>query len=549
MNSSNVSTPADGVRSLSGDLTVPITQVLKVLVGLLLLIGFLSRISPLLDMQGRLYWQHISEDGYLMQTVARNMAIGLGMSTAEGTMPTNGVQPLATFAYAALHYLAAGSRQEGIALVIAFSSIVAALTVYFFQRLSAKVLGDLPSGRMLALLIAALWFAAPRITAHSMNGLETGIYLLAIVLTWNYYLGVARDASESLTWQERLTLGLLLGLTFLARNDAVFFIAAILLAHAALGGGRAGGFTHRLIDSVVAGLTSMVVALPWLIHNKIRFGSIVPISGSAQSFDATFGQNLRLVPANWFEAAFVYLPIPASIEKSWPVVLLGIVATAFVVGAYWLFAGRQTLASRRFFVTGLLLTLFISTYYGAFFGAPHFLSRYTSPLSPFLWICAAATAFYLVPLLLKKVQVAKAVIAGLAALMTVGAAAFAYGNFVRGRDHMHKQVVDWVQENVGPKQWVGAPQTGTLGFFHDRTINLDGKVNPDALKVLLKEGHILNYVVDSKINYIVDWADMAQWVTFTQHSPRFTQEFEVVVHDPKLNLAALRRIHPVAEQP
>lgn len=114
---------------------------------------------------------------------------------------------------------------------------------------------------------------------------------------------------------------------------------------------------------------------------------------------------------------------------------------------------------------------------------------------------------------------------------------------------MHKQVVDWVQANVSPRQWVGAPQTGTLGFFHDRTINLDGKVNPDALKVLLKDGHILNYVLDSKINYIVDWADMADWVNFKQHSVRFGNEFEVVVKDRKLNLAVLRRIQPVAEQP
>jgi hypothetical protein len=67
-----------------------------------------ARLSPLFDPAGRLFWQFMSEDGYLMQTVARNMAIGLGMSTADGTMPTNGVQPLATFLFAALHALAGG---------------------------------------------------------------------------------------------------------------------------------------------------------------------------------------------------------------------------------------------------------------------------------------------------------------------------------------------------------------------------------------------------------------------------------------------------------
>ena len=36
----------------------------------------------------------ITEDGYLMLTVARNMALGEGMSVSNGTIPTNGIQPM-----------------------------------------------------------------------------------------------------------------------------------------------------------------------------------------------------------------------------------------------------------------------------------------------------------------------------------------------------------------------------------------------------------------------------------------------------------------------
>ena len=108
---------------------------------------------------------------------------------------------------------------------------------------------------------------------------------------------------------------------------------------------------------------------------------------------------------------------------------------------------------------------------------------------------------------------------------------------------MHKQVVDWVQTNVPAQVWVGAVQTGTLGYFHNRTINLDGKVNPEALRVLLREGHILNYVLDSKIDYIADWVGMADWVNI-KGSPRFGREFEVAVKNESLNLAVLRRVEP-----
>ena len=89
---------------------VRMSKVVKICLWLIFTVGLVARLSPLFDIDHRLLWQYISEDGYLMQTIARNMAIGLGMSTADGTIPTNGVQPLNTFIFAALHYIAGGSK-------------------------------------------------------------------------------------------------------------------------------------------------------------------------------------------------------------------------------------------------------------------------------------------------------------------------------------------------------------------------------------------------------------------------------------------------------
>lgn len=544
-----VSTPYPNTKateSRANAVPAVVPQWLKLLLGLLLLIGVLSRVSPLFDLQGRLFWQHMSEDGYLMQTIARNMAIGLGMTTADGSIPTNGVQPLATFLFAGLHFIANGSKVGGIALVTLFSALVSVATVYTSYALGLKLFSGLRHGRALALVAAMLWFVAPRITAHSMNGLETGLYYLAITATWNYYLGVSARAEDGLSWAQRLLFGGMLGLTFLARNDAVFFIAALLVAHWLVGtSSSGGGVRHRFVDGLVAGLVSMVVASPWLIHNRIRFGSIVPISGAAQSFDAKLGQNIWNIPANWFEAAFPHFPIPGSIEANGAVAAISILVTAVSVAGFWFLVARQTLAARRFFVGGLLFTAGISLYYGVFFGAPHFLSRYTSSLSPFLWLCTVATVYCVLDRVFKTQRGFGLAALVLVATLTLDGAFFAWHNYSRGHTHMHKQVVDWVEANVPKTQWVGAVQTGTLGFFHDRTLNLDGKVNPDALKVLLKDGHILNYVLDTKVDYIVDWVGVAEWVHLTQHSPRFAVEFEVVLKDPKLNLAVLRRVNPV----
>ena len=86
-----------------------------------------------------------------------------------------------------------------------------------------------------------------------------------------------------------------------------------------------------------------------------------------------------------------------------------------------------------------------------------------------------------------------------------------------------------------------APQSGTLGFFHDRTINLDGKVNPDALRAKLAEGGVIPYVVrNNKIEYIADWAGFAQWSQIEKAG--FNQKFKLIVDDKDANLAVFRRV-------
>ncbi len=45
-----------------------------------------------------------------MLTVAQNLAMGHGFTIADGTIRTNGVQPLVTFVWAGVHWLTGGDR-------------------------------------------------------------------------------------------------------------------------------------------------------------------------------------------------------------------------------------------------------------------------------------------------------------------------------------------------------------------------------------------------------------------------------------------------------
>jgi len=525
---------------------------LNICVWVLIMLGVAARLLPFIDLDERLFWQYITEDGYLLQTVARNMAIGLGMSTAEGTIPTNGVQPLATFLFSALHFISGGSKKGGIALVTFFSVLVSVGAGYYAYQVASRIFACLRHGRELAIVSAALWFAAPHTITHSMNGLETGIYFFAILFTLNYYLAAISGHSRQFSLRQRLVLGLLMGFTFLARNDAVFFIGGLLLAHLLLGDENDGAsIGHRLVDCLIAGIISLVVASPWLLNNYTLFGSIVPISGISESRDAYFGQNLFGIPAQLFEATFLFFLIPSSIERTPLVILLSITSVALTLAGFWLFAAKLTLTSRRFFLGALIFAAGISFYYGLFFGAPYFLTRYVSPLSPLLWCAATATVFFLLNFVFRTFKAVHRAAFSIVLILTLGAATFVYNDFARGyakgTSQMHKQVVKWVQWNVSELQWIGAPQTGTLGFFHDRTINLDGKVNPFALRAILDKGNVLEYARNSKVDYIADWYAMADWVKI-KSDPQFASEFEVVVRDEQSNLGVLRRISPVIQK-
>ena len=166
----------------------------------------------------------------------------------------------------------------------------------------------------------------------------------------------------------------------------------------------------------------------------------------------------------------------------------------------------------------------------------------TPPLGP-VWVALLIVAAVSVGLDLAR-RLAPARPGRLAAVAGAGALGLALLLSVRlllpGQHvHEHFQVVDWVDAHVAEDTWVGAVQTGTLGYWHDRTINLDGKVNPAALAALRAKGDVLDYVVDSPIQYLADWTGLAGWVD--RGNARFSEAFEVLVDEPERNLSVLRR--------
>jgi len=503
------------------------------LVASLVVLGLAARLSPFLGPARRLFRQFPTEDGYLMLTIARNLAIGEGMSISAGEIPTNGTQPLATLLYAACFWVAGGDRGFGMALVLLLQVAIAGAAALVLAHLARQVLPHGATGSWLAALTGALWFAAPLGIRHTMNCLETGLYALCGLLAIGAVLRAA--ARPAPAWRAWATAGALLGLSFWARNDAVLLCAMVGIVHL-LGWGSQNPGTRggRFAELSVAALAALAVASPWLVHNVVRFGHLVPVSGQSESLHVSFAANLMRVPSKLFEYFLVVVPIPAVIEEATAFRLASVVAMVVVAILLAARVRPEPGPRRGLLAIGAFYTVALCLFYGLFFGAGHFMSRYLFPASPLLALLVVGAVAAQT-----RGRVPRPLVWVASAALLVMLAAYSVRLYARGEQHEHGQVIDWVAEHVAPEVWVGAVQTGTLGFFHDRTLNLDGKVSPIALEYRRRD-EIPLYVVESEIDYLVDWAGIASWMG----KPPLGEHFELLLEDQDRDLAVLRRKQP-----
>ena len=499
------------------------------LVCALMLLGLVVRIGPLLDWDTRILYHYPTEDGYLMLTIARNLAIGNGFSVADGTIPTNGTQPLTTLIWALGFWMTGGDKTAGVAVAQVILLVVSVLTAFLLYRLGCRMFAQRASGPQISMFAASAWFASPLVIPHSMNCLETGVYGLAVVLVAHVFLEPERQELWSV--KKCLGVGVLLGAAFWVRNDAAFLILAACLVHLFNGLDQLG---PRFRRTLIFGSMSVFVASPWLAFNQVYFDHIMPVSGRAESLTGHFASNLRFVPPVLAEYATLVIPIPHGVQDtnySVAATSLFLVLTLPLLSLLW---ARATATERSIMVlTGIFLGALV-VFYGLFFGAFWFLPRYFFPASPLLALATAAVGLRIHKRVTARVPAASWVF-GLGLLGVIGAVqARAYK---KGAVHMHGHVVQWIDQNLTKETWVGAIQTGTVGYFHDRTINLDGKVNIHAYRALT-ESRIADYVVDeTEIAYLADWVGMLDWRTM----PRIDENFEVVVADYKANLGVLKR--------
>jgi hypothetical protein len=511
----------------------------RVFVWACLFIGTVARALPLFDPYGRALRQFASEDGYLMLTIARNLALGNGLSVEDGTTLTNGTQPLMTFVYAGLFWLVGGDKVWGVVLVQALGIAIAIVGAWLLYRVGIHLLRGGPHAVELSAIAAGAWYVAPIGARYTQNCLETGAAAVLPMAVGLYFLRNSPGPDHFWVLRRCMGLGALLGLAFWFRNDAVLLSGAVCLILLFSGVARGSvGFGRRFVEAGSVGMTALLIASPWLTFNYVSFGHVVPVSGISEGAEIPFGYNIAQLPSILAEQISIVALIPESWETRPPVlVLTWLLVIAWCGGLYW--QTRKTSPVRGQWISVICVwALLVCGFYGLIYGAGYFMGRYLFPLSPWMALFTVGLAHRLwIEAGRPQPRLAQVAVFSFVLLMSIGLDIRAHR---RGMNNGHFQAVTWIQSNVPENVWVAAPQTGTIGFFHDRTYNLDGKVSPPALQARLK-GRIFEYVLERPIKYLVDWVGLAGWV----EDDRMASHFELVLADEQSNLAVLRRSTPL----
>jgi hypothetical protein len=439
--------------------------------------------------EGPLLAMPIAEDGWYALSVARNVARGLGV-TIDGTVWTNGFQPLFTFLEAAAFALAGGDTVGGVRAFFVLAALVHGAGALLVASLARDAWDGARDERTLAAALAFVGYLAS-VKAYNdfYTGLETGLQLALYAGVWRLYTRDWRNLPG-----DRIAMGVLLGMLVLARIDAAVFVAVFCAAELWFGRAALGAAIARCF---VVGGSAVIVSLPWWLYNWLMFGHPMPISGFAQQ--AVEVSIERTMTALWALQVAAMPWIFAGAYEAWWTDALRLVALAGILAAF-VFVRRGQLVgalereSRNFALMLLAAYAALVGYYWLTFFADWFYIRYFDPLS--------LLAFVFVPAVLARAIRRVAAPLGLAfAAFTAVLLVLAWrGEGLFGHS-AHGVQVAMVEAHVPAGAVVAAGQSGTLGFMRANVVNVDGKVNAEALKW---RGRMWEYLDARGIEWFVD---------------------------------------------
>lgn len=448
----------------------------------------LALASLIFRTQASLFELPLTEDGYYLLSVSRNIALGNGL-TIDGRQLTNGFQPLFAFLLVPIYALFGGDRYislRGVLAVHWLTQIATALTLGLIVKTSLRSWGAERS--TLGFWSAAfLWLASRYVLLNSYNALETGLTLLFYALVWRWY---------QLRWiagWKRIGFGILLGLLVLARIDAAVFVAVLAAAELF---DRKVLLPARMARAAAVSLIPFLISLPWWLYNLLVFGSLMPSSGSSQEAPFSF-ERVAPMLESLLQVAVPYIQVRWIEGVPQMLIHAAVILTLAAIYAKTTYPQVKNTSTFRMGVIIASSTFLLGFYYLFFSGAPHFYGRYLTPLM-LVAIALAASALAQIDRFRSLPVIVLAPIALIAGISVLGwhfQIGVSQSPFYRDQLHL-------IETYVPQTDVVSAGQSGTIGYFRDRVVNLDGKVNAEALQ---NRDNMELYLERRHISWYCDW--------------------------------------------
>jgi len=490
--------------------------------------GAITRLAPILS-RDSLYWVFPTEDSYLLMTIADNLAAGRGITVSDGYVGTNGFQPLFMFLQAIL----AAITDSDYSFVLSNQIVCFMFSVILSVLLTMTSIHVFKNQRALSVWLGALLFAAPVPLRHTMNGLETGMHASMILLFVLLYHRYCHHASVY-RLGERVLLIVTIAASVLTRFDAIIFYIAFYLARQ-----KCKDYAYVTVSSSLSChralplCVGLVALLVWVMISQAFSSTIVPTSVTAQALEVSILRGAYTAVVAVLENAILFSGVPSVIEANvlYVAIIVSMVLVVIVIVKPWGY-----IRAPHIMLAMYCCVLFIVAY-SSLSSAYHFFSRYMFPVTPLIMLAVSRNRYTVstaensrggsvVPLAIMIIS-----------LYSIAGCAYM---FMKTHDNLYKPMVEWVGRNVAEDTWIASRQSGTLGYFHKRTINLDGKVDARALRALVtssRESYLDALASEGvDIQYIVDWPYILKWV----QQPDATDRYDVYHIDPDNRFVVLR---------
>ena len=383
------------------------------------------------------------------------------------------------------------------------------------------------SGKNAAVVLLTGMLVLPRLVAVGCGGLETSLSLFLILASALLFVKIADSRGPRLArWA---LLGLLVGLSVVARTDNLFWLLSLLATILLL---KKSSLRHAKPAHIKAFCSVAVApALAFLLWSLVTVGTPVQSSGAALSLfawrieqPADYGlsgvdelasksaadflgsvESLTGIPASWLAALIVATLIAGSLST--PVNL------------------ARSVARARFLLPLVLQSLLLLAFYSLCLR--HIQLWYIVPAAV-LWLMAVSLLFAwlarslaeLVPKNAAKVKTALTAVA-VAALVTAGLSSaqdLRKDGLYPWQKEMYKTALI-LQDHLKPSDVLGAFNSGIYGCLLPCTVvNLDGVVNNKVVRFLGSK-RLDEYIDRLGVGYLVDYQQ--SFLRYSRATARF----------------------------